>query len=313
MIHIFPSFFPDFACKADHCLHTCCQTWEIDIDPETEKRYRETEGPLGKELSEWMKKSDDGSTCFRLNEKGYCHFLTEKGLCRLYLLKGPSYMCDICTAHPRFYKYTYNPMTDEEVELSGTGLCCERTVEQIFERKGPVNFSTAEGKRLSMEEILHILGSDPEPGYNHVIREFDETFASLLLKRLTETEPIDTAWTENLGFLKNHLSSLLPKVKKLAEKYHFYFDNLYQYILFRQLDMLESYDLSVLIRYVDESIFFILLETSRTDDLLRSPARWSEQIEYDTDNVTILLDSIAEEYGYGENEIGPDPEFYDER
>ena len=145
MIHIFPSFFPDFACKADHCLHTCCQTWEIDIDPETEKRYRETEGPLGKELSEWMKKSDDGSTCFRLNEKGYCHFLTEKGLCRLYLLKGPSYMCDICTAHPRFYKYTFNPMTDEEVELSGTGLCCERTVEQIFELKGPITFSTAEG------------------------------------------------------------------------------------------------------------------------------------------------------------------------
>ncbi|MEE3453324.1 flagellin lysine-N-methylase [Dialister sp.] len=313
MIHIFPSFFPHFSCKADRCLHTCCQTWEIDIDPETEKRYRETAGPLGKELSEWMKTSEDGSTCFRLNEKGFCHFLTEKGLCRLYLEKGPSYMCDICTAHPRFYKYTFNPMTDEEVELSGTGLCCERTVEQIFDLKGPITFSTPEGKRLSMEEILHILGSDSEPGYNHFIPEFEEVDARLLLKRLSETEPIDEEWTENLIFLKNHLPVLLPKVKKLAEKYPFYFDNLYQYILFRQLDRLESYDLSILIRYVDESLFFTLLETARTGDPLRSPARWSEQIEYDTDNVTILLDSIAEEYGYGENEIGPDSEFYDER
>ena len=36
MLKIYPTFFPDFQCKADRCRHTCCQKWEIDIDEETE-------------------------------------------------------------------------------------------------------------------------------------------------------------------------------------------------------------------------------------------------------------------------------------
>ena len=37
---IFPTFFPDFRCKAGACRHTCCQTWEIDIDEDTKDYYQ---------------------------------------------------------------------------------------------------------------------------------------------------------------------------------------------------------------------------------------------------------------------------------
>ena len=102
MITIFPTFFPSFACKADKCRHTCCQKWEIDIDEDTAETYRHTPGPLGDELRAWITTGDEGSTCFRLNDQGYCHFLNEKGLCRLILEMGPSSLCQICRDHPRF-------------------------------------------------------------------------------------------------------------------------------------------------------------------------------------------------------------------
>ena len=105
MLSIYPVFFPYFKCKADACSHTCCQIWEIDIDPDSEARYRSEKGPLGEELPQWMQKSEDGSTCFKLNDEGYCHFLTKEGLCRLVLEKGDDYLCDICKMHPRFFKY----------------------------------------------------------------------------------------------------------------------------------------------------------------------------------------------------------------
>ena len=124
---IFPTFFPDFRCKAGACRHTCCQTWEIDIDEDTKDYYQTLKSPLCQELRQWMGTSEDGSTCFRLNEKGYCHFLNKAGLCRLVLELGEDALCDICREHPRFYKYPCG------AELSGTGLCCERTVEEIAE------------------------------------------------------------------------------------------------------------------------------------------------------------------------------------
>ena len=48
-------------------------------------------------------------------------------------------------------------------------------------------------------------------------------------------------------------------------------------------------------RYAKEAVVFMLLEYARTGDLIRSVTRWSEQIEYDTENVYILLDSMDEE------------------
>ena len=82
---IFPTFFPDFRCKAGACRHTCCQTWEIDIDEDTKDYYQTLKSPLCQEIRQWMGTSEDGSTCFTLNEKGYCHFLNKAGLCRLVL------------------------------------------------------------------------------------------------------------------------------------------------------------------------------------------------------------------------------------
>ena len=199
---IFPTFFPDFRCKAGACRHTCCQTWEIDIDEDTKDYYQTLKSPLCQELRQWMGTSEDGSTCFRLNEKGYCHFLNKAGLCRLVLELGEDALCDICREHPRFYKYPCG------AELSGTGLCCERTVEEIaghlpltFELLDP---EAAEQKPMTvtfsqlMDELLLPLSEEE----CHFTLDLSPKAVSAMLDAMADTEPIDAAWTKDLSWMQ---------------------------------------------------------------------------------------------------------------
>lgn len=49
MISVYPSFYKDFRCKADRCVHSCCmQNWDIDIDEATAMKYLVMTGEPGK-------------------------------------------------------------------------------------------------------------------------------------------------------------------------------------------------------------------------------------------------------------------------
>ena len=66
-------------------------------------------------------------------------------------------------------------------------------------------------------------------------------------------------------------------------------NKVYQYILYRQIDMLAEYSLDTLIRYAFDATLFIALLTHQFGDLPEQIRRWSEQIEYDEDNVAFLF------------------------
>lgn len=292
MYTIYPTFFPEFQCKAGGCKHTCCQTWEIDIDPDTERRYRETEGPLGQELQTWMRTAEDGSTCFRLNEKGYCHFLREDGLCRLILEKGEDYLGDICTMHPRFYKYI-----GDTIELCGTGLCCEKTCEQL-QAVPRLSFTMeTSGTSFSFAALLQALGVDMTEEDTFWRPTLTVPTLKTMIHHLEQTEPIDTAWTDGLAQMRHHPEAFLVAGKRyLSNGDLSYFQKLYQYIWYRQLDLAETIPLSLLSAFAEESTLYIFLTAATTGDPLRSTARWSEQIEYDTDNVELLLEKIERDF-----------------
>jgi lysine-N-methylase len=288
MYTIYPTIFPDFQCKAGACKHTCCQTWEIDIDPDTEEKYRSTKGPLGEELARWMRTAEDGSTCFKLNEKGYCHFLRDDGLCRLILEKGEDYLGNICTMHPRFYKYI------DDVELCGTGLCCEKTCEDLSRMKGPLLFAI-EGEDTVMDfpALTSALGWDiPEALFSFTPR-LEEAHFREILSHLESTDPIDKEWTEHLSFLSHHPEAALDAARRYEAPRDF-FNRLYHYIWYRQLDLALFTDMADLAAYAEESALYIYIESALTGDPLRAVARWSEQIEYDTDNVSLLLGFLSQ-------------------
>lgn len=82
-----------------------------------------------------------------------------------------------------------------------------------------------------------------------------------------------------------------------------FWDAIYQYILYRQLDLAipEDWDqpavpVSVLARFAEESTLFIYLEAVHTKDPFRAVSRWSEQIEYDTDNWRNQIEELTSHF-----------------
>ncbi len=290
MRSIIPDGFTTFCCKGGACRHTCCQVWEIDIDPDTAVYYQSLPGKLGKELQQAMAQSADGTWYFTLNEKGYCHFLEKDGLCRVIKELGEEALCDICAVHPRFFTYVGDSV------LCGTGLCCEKTCEILQHLSGPLGFTEEDtGVRLSFSELVSSLGFALLDVACHFTPAPSLPLYAKIFHRLSATEHIDTAWTADMETLPHKLSKLVQAAQSAAAKHSFdtaFLERLYQYILYRQLDKAAAYGVDALITYARESTEFIYCMAVYRGDLLEQARRWSEQIEYDTDNVDLLLQSI---------------------
>lgn len=108
---------------------------------------------------------------------------------------------------------------------------------------------------------------------------------------LTETEPIDDAWTASLTALtkerptEDSLQASLRKDRPLYQR-------IYDYIFYRQLENFAGNPLEVLSRYAGRSTDFIALTAAASGDLSEALRRWSEQIEYDMDNVRLLQEAV---------------------
>ena len=126
-----PDYYPEFHCIAEKCPHTCCAGWEIDIDPESLKKYQTMPGAVGDRLRRGMDR--EGETAFfHLDEKGRCPMLNEQNLCTLILNCGEEALCQICRDHPRFRNFLTG-----RVEM-GLGLVCPEACRLILSRPSPM-------------------------------------------------------------------------------------------------------------------------------------------------------------------------------
>ena len=284
MTEIYPSFYFGFQCKAGDCLHSCCKGWEIDIDEETASFYMKMPGSLGEFIRSSIVLEDD-SVHFALSENGNCPLLMENGLCRLIAEQGEDSISDICALHPRFY---------EEIgkfELSGLGLSCEKTCELLFQGSDPLMFVLGDADMsLSFDSLLDLLQISYTEDQLIFTPDLSEERISYLLDQFAKTEPIDKKWSqemENLQFIFDHLTD---SVQEFLPQYNrTLFDKLYQYIIFRQLDRLNEYSFQQICDYAKISTEYIFLKTALDDAFTEHVRRWSEQIEYSTDNVKQLL------------------------
>ena len=108
---------------------------------------------------------------------------------------------------------------------------------------------------------------------------------------LTETEPIDDAWTASLTTLTKERpteDSLQVSLRKDRPLYQ----RIYDYIFYRQLENFSGSPIEVLSRYAGRSTDFIVLSAAASGDLPEALRRWSEQIEYDMDNVRLLQEAV---------------------
>ena len=282
MLSVYPDFYPRFVCKAARCRHSCCRGWEIDVDAASAERYRRQEGPLGAALREALEADAEGWH-FRLDAEERCPFLRHDGLCRVICELGEDSLCDICALHPRFFADC------GELEICGLGLSCEKTVELLLETDGELRFATG-GDESSLPELLRLLGEDVSPETLRFVPRPERRRYAALLERLGRTEPIDAAWSRELEALHRSLDRLVPAAEDYAKRYDAArFDRILGYILYRQLERLEMYALPALLAFARDSTEFVFLQDALREDTAEHLRRWSEQIEYSTENVEILL------------------------
>ena len=286
MLSIFPKFYKNFLCKADKCKHSCCKGWEIDIDEETAGKYLAMTGELGAEIRQNIGKNED-SYFFKLTEDERCPFLQKNGLCKIILNIGEENICEICTMHPRFFTML------DDVELCGVGLSCEKTCELLLgDEKDLVFYIEDTEEELSFSEVLSVIGLNLPNEMQEFSLAVNAENINKVLEIMAKTEPIDENWSKELSIMQDMDNVELKAKEYLENSDKNILNKLYQYILYRQLERLVDIDIEALINYAQYSILFIILHTMISKELGESVRRWSEQIEYDTDNVDLILAGV---------------------
>ena len=293
MISIYPTIYHTFQCKADRCENTCCQLWTIDIDEATAKRYHTMTGSLGESLRQAITVDDEGSHFIFSKKQPMCPLLNEQGLCKVVLELGEGGLCDTCHMHPRFYKYI------EDLELCGGGLSCEASVELLAEdtQSNQVIFTIEDddgefssNERLGIHNVFELLAFDIDSARFQYTPNPNAQYYTELLELYGTTEPIDEEWTTQINVSFHDIDKLIASVQTYISTHDMgLFNKVFQYILYRQIDMLADYSLEAIRSYAKDAVEYILM-TSATDGLaLKQIAKWSQQIEYDEDNVELLL------------------------
>ncbi len=315
MANIVPEFYGRFACKAGACRHSCCKGWEIDVDDETAAYYEQLAQDqvlgqgIGAQLSEAVYEDADGF--HMVLQEDCCPFLEKTGLCRLILELGEDALCDICALHPRFFQEI------GEDRLCGLGLSCEAVCALLLEKEEPLEFLVDDADVISMQGLLERLepsgldGVGVPAGALCFVPDLDTAYISWMLQTFLETEPIDQRWTEQMQELWEgrmvHQERARAYFDVFSEKLY---DRIFSYILFRQLERIEETDEEIdedidkdidepeaseifqiqdILEYARLSTMFVFWTDAVFGDLPEQLRRWSEQIEYSTDNVELLL------------------------
>ncbi len=270
----YPSFYPAYRCRADRCRHSCCRGWEIDVDEQSAARYRKLPGELGDELRRALFADEEGWH-FRLDGEERCPFLEADGLCRLIKRLGEEALCDICALHPRFFEEL------DAGELWGLGLSCEEVTDLLLGERA-LRFVCGEtGENLDLAGLLAALGlSVPRETLRYRPR-IDEERRREILRLFGKTEPIDEAWAEELKALE---ASPLPQAGRDED-----YQRIYEYLLYRQIEKAEERDWESIADYAALSTDFVALWDAQEKDTAGHLRRFSEQIEYSTENVEILM------------------------
>ena len=270
----YPSFYAAFRCRADRCRHSCCRGWEIDVDEDSAELYRGLPGELGEELRQALF-SDEEGWHFRLDKEERCPFLESDGLCRLIKRLGEEALCDICALHPRFFEEL------DADELWGLGLSCEEATALLLKEKELRFVCRESGESLDLPGLLHSVGL-AVPGETLRYRpRIDEERRREILRRFGKTEPIDENWPRELKALEH---SPLPQAGE-GEDYQ----RIYEYLLYRQIERAEERDWESIADYAALCTDFVALWDALEVDTAAHLRRFSEQIEYSTENVEILM------------------------
>lgn len=133
---IAPEFAKKFECAAGCCPDTCCQGWQIIIDPDTLSYYQSLDGALGEAARAAIIPEEE--PYFRFSDKGTCALLDENGLCKLQKTLGEEAQCKVCRTYPRFVRQ-YGALRE-----TGVSLSCPEAVRLLLADSAPIQLLCSE-------------------------------------------------------------------------------------------------------------------------------------------------------------------------
>lgn len=135
MIHSFPNYYKEFSCIADKCEATCCAGWQIVVDEESLKKYKNVSGEFRQRIKDGV---DFKEGVFYQNPGKRCAFLNEQNLCDMYIALGEEAFCETCRRYPRHIEEFENV---REFTLS---VSCPEAARILLSQKEPVTFYDVE-------------------------------------------------------------------------------------------------------------------------------------------------------------------------
>ena len=132
-----PQYVSKFKCDGSKCdAHCCREEWNILIDEETFKQYRQLNSP---EILAGLKFYPDEKKYFiEFGGKKYCPFLNEKKLCSLQLEHGENFLSRTCATYPRITN-SFGYFFERSLILS-----CPVAAEMILFSEEPLAFEFVE-------------------------------------------------------------------------------------------------------------------------------------------------------------------------
>ncbi len=298
-----PDTYQAFRCIAGECRHSCCIGWEIDIDPESLRRFLALPGALGDRMRANIQQVGD-TACFRLQgAEERCPFLNQAGLCELILERGESALCQICADHPRF-RHFYADRTE-----IGLGLCCEAAGRLLLGAKAPMRLIIIEDDGITEE-------TDPEE--TELLNLRDGLLAAMQNRALSMEErvtqvlaPDAVDWREWSAFLLTlerlderwaELLAALPYAPEapLSAALEMPMEQLMSYLICRHLPgALEDGDtqgrmLFAALMWRLIARLCALTECGELEGIVELARLYSSEIEYSDENTCAILDHIAE-------------------
>lgn len=110
-----PEYFDRFQCLASRCPDSCCQQWQVSVDPESAESYLALPGPLGQRLRQVLRQTEEGWVMEL--DQGRCPMWRQDGLCRIQAELGHQGLSQVCQQFPRL-THDYGDFVELGLELS---------------------------------------------------------------------------------------------------------------------------------------------------------------------------------------------------